>query len=394
MSTKSAISAGIDEFINQKGSYTAYRLGLITNDAAQTTRQELSRIALLKNGFNVIKLFSPEHGISSLGEDGVYQKDQLDALTGLPVISLYANKLMPDANDLAAIDLLVFDLPDIGCRFYTYQWTLSYIMEACAIYNKPLVVLDRPNPLSGNLSMAEGPLLDEAHCSSFIGRWSIPLRHSLTMGELALYWNQQRRMNLEITVIPVKGWQRNYFYDDLTIPFVPTSPAITDFSTALLYPGTGLLEGVNISEGRGTSQPFKIGGAPFINGEILSEQFNQLNLPGVHVKPASFIPLWSKYANELCKGIELVVTDKHNFKPVRTGLSLLNCLMNLYPHEVKPHLYKTVANPSGADHLDKLTGIANTWLLLHQPVNKFHQQLSSITSIQNWKEQVQPYLLY
>lgn len=394
MSETSGILLGIDELVKLKEPYANQRIGFVTNDAAKTTKLELSRVALLKNGFNLIKLFSPEHGISSQGEDGVFQQDQQDELTHLPITSLYADKLTPAEKDVAGIDLIVFDLPDVGCRFYTYQWTLSYIMETCANYNKPLLILDRPNPLSGNLSLAEGPLLDEINCSSFIGRWNIPLRHSLTMGELALYWNKERGLNIDLTVIPVKGWQRELFFDELEIPFVPTSPAITDFETVLLYPGMGLLEGINVSEGRGTDRPFKICGAPFIDETILCERFNEFQLSGVQSTPVSFIPSWSKYENQICKGIELSVTDKHSFRPVKTGLSLINCLMNQYPAEIKTHLYKTVANPTGENHLDKLTGIKHCWLLLQKPVPEFQQQLNEITAIGDWKNKINSFLLY
>jgi uncharacterized protein YbbC (DUF1343 family) len=394
MARSASILFGVDVFINLYEKYKNKKIALVTNNAATTTVLELSKIALLKNGFNIIKLFSPEHGISSQGEDGIYQQNQKDEHTGLPVVSLYADKLMPDEKDMAGVDLIVFDLPDIGCRFYTYQWTLSYIMEACAKYNKPLIVLDRPNPISGNLSLAEGPLLDEINCSSFIGRWSIPLRHSLTIGELSNYWNKQRGLNIDLTVVPVKGWQRNLFYDDLNIPFVPTSPGIPDFTTALLYPGMGLLEGINVSEGRGTATPFKICGAPWTDAATLSNKFNQLDLPGVNSIPVSFVPGWGKYEKQTCNGIELILTDKNNFSPAKTGLSLINLLMDIYPQKILPYRYKTVANPTGENHLDKLTGIKNSWGKLSLPVPEFKLSLSLLQDTGNWKDDVKDFLLY
>lgn len=394
MAFKEAILYGIDLFINQKNNFNNKRIGLVTNNAATTVLQDLSRIALLKAGFTITKFFSPEHGISATGEDGVFQQNHTDELTGLPVISLYAGKLIPNEQDLSTIDILVFDLSDIGCRFYTYQWTLSYIMEACNRYNKPLIVLDRPNPLNGNLSLSEGPMLDEQYCSSFIGRWDIPVRHSLTIGELAGYWNKARQLNIDLTVITCKGWNRNLFFDDLNIPFVPTSPAITDFETALLYPGTGLLEGINVSEGRGTKTPFKICGAPFIDAVVLNNTFNKLELPGIKSKSVSFVPLWSKYENQTCHGIELTITGKQIFKPVQTGLLLINLLMNLYPEQLKPHLYKTVANPGGENHLDKLTGIKNSWGLLSVTAVNFKNEIRSMTKTENWAAAVKDFLLY
>ena len=394
MAATNEILFGADVFIKKNALYKNKKIGLVTNNAGTTVHLELSRIAFINTGFNIVKLFSPEHGITSQGEDGIFQQNKTDEWTGLPVISLYADKLMPDENDLNDIDVIIFDLPDIGCRFYTYQWTLSYIMEACAKYNKPLIVLDRPNPLSGNLLLAEGPMLDKINCSSFIGRWDIPLRHSLTIGELSNYWNKERRLNIDLTVIPAEGWQRNQFYDELDISFVPTSPGIPDFTTALLYPGIGLLEGINVSEGRGTAMPFKICGAPFTDAIKLSKEFNQLNLPGIKSQPTSFIPAWGKYKKQTCNGLKFVITDKKELWPVKTGLSLLNLLINLYPKNISQHLFKTVANPSGENHLDKLIGVKNSWEILSVTVPEFQLQIKNLVSTEGWATDVKPFLIY
>ena len=176
---------GIDVFLQQAPAYKNKRIGLITNNAATTNQGIMSRVALLQHGFNLVKLFSPEHGIGTNGADGVAQQNNNDSITGLPVISLYGDQLAPHANDLDDLDLIVFDIPDVGCRFYTYLWTMTYVMEACAANQKPLLILDRPNPIGNDLEHAEGPFLDEATCTSFIGRWSIPVKHCCTLGELA-----------------------------------------------------------------------------------------------------------------------------------------------------------------------------------------------------------------
>ena len=162
---------GIDYLLLQKNKFQGYRLALATNNAATTSSGESSRIALLKADFAIAKLFSPEHGLTAQGEDGAYQNNSTDSLTQLPIISLYSEHLMPTAEDMADIDMVLFDIPDVGCRFYTYLWTMTYVMEACALHNKPLVILDRPNPIGGDIDRAEGPMLDEKNCSSFIGRW-------------------------------------------------------------------------------------------------------------------------------------------------------------------------------------------------------------------------------
>lgn len=394
MATARHIGFGIDFFLQHARQYQKEKIGFVTNDAAKTAQLKSSRLAMMEAGLSIVRLFSPEHGINAAGEDGSYQAHQTDKLTGLPIVSLYGDKLLPDENDIKDIDVLVFDLPDAGCRFYTYQWTLSYIMEACSRYNKPLIVLDRPNPISGILSLAEGPMLDEMNCRSFIGRWNIPLRHSLTMGELAAYWNKTRAFHIDLTVMPVQGWSRNLFFDDLAVPFVPPSPGIPDFETALVYPGMGLLEGINVSEGRGTNSPFKICGAPWINAEKFCTSLNHLQLPGFIATPVEFIPDTGKYQHLKCLGARITITDKFIFRPVLTGMSLINLLMNLYPEKIEPHLYKTVANPSGENHLDKLTGINKSWNVLQQPVKHFQSIINHYTHDNNWTDKIKPFLLY
>jgi uncharacterized protein YbbC (DUF1343 family) len=265
-------------------------------------------------------------------------------------------------------------------------------MQACSKYKKRLLVLDRPNPLSGNPELAEGPMLD-ASCASFIGRWDIPLRHSCTIGELSLLWKQQYCPDLNIDIIPLKGWSRNLFFDDLSVPFVPTSPGIPDFSNALLYPGTGLFEGINISEGRGTTLPFRVCGAPWVKGGILSDAFNDLQISGVSSKPYSFQPLSGKYAGENCNGIMLHVSNKHLFHPVYTVWNLMKLMMDHYPDKIQQHLYKTRANPSGENHLDKLMGIKNSFDLLKGD-NLFKGSIEKIKEVASWKKMIQPFLLY
>jgi uncharacterized protein YbbC (DUF1343 family) len=247
---------GIDSLLKQINSFKNVRFGLVTNNAAKTSQGILSRVALLHAGFNITRLFSPEHGLTAQGEDGVYQTDSIDPLTLLPVTSLYGDHLMPTAEDMADIDMLLFDIPDIGCRFYTYLWTMTYVMEACALNNKPLIIPDRPNPIGGDMKKAEGPMLDEKNCSSFIGRWDIPIRHSCTLGELATFFSVTRKIDVDLSVIKSHNWNRNKLASENNYTFVPASPAISSIETALCYPGTGLLEGININEGRGSGKAF------------------------------------------------------------------------------------------------------------------------------------------
>ena len=243
---------GVDVLLQADSvSWKNHRIGMITNEAATTKSMAPSRLALQKAGFNLTKLFSPEHGISATGADGAPMLNGIDELTDLPIISLYGQKLIPTAEDLADIDILLFDVPDVGVRFYTYLWTMSYLLETSATHSIKLVVLDRPNPISGNFELCEGPWLNDA-CSSFIGRWDMPIRHGCTLGELAQYYNSERKINAPLIIIACQHLDRAMFQVDWGLPFVPTSPAIQTASTTLLYPGLCFLEATNLSEGRST----------------------------------------------------------------------------------------------------------------------------------------------
>jgi len=375
---------GIDVFLSKPGINKNLRFAIVTNNAAFTADKLLSRLALVKEGFNLVKIFSPEHGISVRGEDGVYQSNSIDIKTNLPIISLYGDRLMPSEEDLNDIDIVLFDIPDVGCRFYTYLWTMTYVMEACAKHQKQLIILDRPNPISGKLNMAEGPMLDEKNCSSFIGRWSIPIRHSCTLGELANYFSNKKVKGLDLRIIKAKNWNR----DQIAIDFYPTSPAIQNIQTALVYPGMGLLEGVNINEGRGTDKPFLQFGAPWINSEDLLSSIKQKHFDGIDINPVSFIPVDSLYKNEECNGLKLILTDPNKFHPVSFGIELITSLFNLYPHQIQERAYKTNANPTGGGHLDKLLGIKDSFELLGSGT-----AISTDVSKQ-WMDEISPYLLY
>lgn len=376
---------GIDSFVQSAEANKKLRYALVTNDAAFNSGGILSRLTLVGNGFNLIKIFSPEHGISVKGADGVFQKNESDARTGLPVVSLYSDRLMPTEEDLKDIDIVLFDIPDVGCRFYTYLWTMTYVMEACASYDKPFIVLDRPNPIGGDISKAEGPMLDEESCSSFIGRWSIPIRHSCTLGELALYFSDKKTNGLDLKIIPVKNWQRNQFAG---FDFYPTSPAISNVLTALVYPGMGLLEGINVNEGRGTNKPFMQFGAPWINADELQQWLLEKKIPGIKTQPCSYIPDDSLYKGEKCEGLEIINIDEKSFYPVSFGISLISLLLENYPEQVKERLYITNVNPSGETHLDRLLGIKNSFELLRSG-EVFLTDIST-----TWPEEITPYLLY
>ena len=381
---------GVDRFIEQAAKYKQLKFGLITNNAAYTSTGVSSRVALLKSGINVLRLFSPEHGLSAKGEDGGFQKNFTDEITGLPVISLYGEKLKPTAEDLKELDALLFDIPDAGCRYYTYLWTMSYAMEAAAENQKQFFVLDRPNPAGGKLTFAEGPMLDEENCSSFIGRWNVPVRHSCTLGELAQYFAATKIKNAGLQIIKTANWKRMKEPDLMHKNFIAPSPALTDAATILLYSGLGFLEGINVNEGRGTATPFKILGAPWINENELQEAFTSLHITGIQSFPECYIPNSGLHAQKECKGIRFSITDSENFKPVATGLQILQLLINLYPVDCKERLYPTVANPTGENHLDRLTGIKNSFEKIKSG-NFFNEKF---WDGRQWESVIKPYLLY
>jgi uncharacterized protein YbbC (DUF1343 family) len=384
---------GIDVLLKQDPTWKSQNIGLVTNHAATTGNFIPSRVALLQHDFNIVQLFSPEHGLDTTGADGHAMSNAIDPLTGLPVISLYGDKLAPTQTDLAGIDIMLFDIPDVGSRFYTYLWTLTHVMESCAANNIPLLIADRPNPLSGNLSLAEGPMLDEINCSSFIGRWSIPVRHSCTLGELARFFNETRSINCSLTIIPCAHWSREQFFPAWSQSFVPLSPAITNFESALLYLGLCFLEATNISEGRGTAIPFRMAGAPWLLADKVTQLFNSL-IASVYARPVIFTPMEGKYIGQKCNGVMLHVTDPAVFHPVATGWLLIRIIKELHPVEFTWATYPTHVNPSGKKHLDLLSGIPNVESLFDRPLSSFTNEVKNYTAPGDWVVRVQPFLIY
>ncbi|NDC77295.1 MAG: DUF1343 domain-containing protein, partial [Chitinophagia bacterium] len=359
---------------------------LVTNDAARTADGRPSRQALLAAGLRIRRLFSPEHGIHAIGEDGAPQPDGHDPLTGLPVASLYGDRWAPRSEQLADIDAVLFDIPDIGCRFYTYLWTLTHVMEACAAAGRPLFVADRPNPIGTVLDAAEGPGLDETRCSSFIGRWDIPLKHACTLGELARYFKHTRLPALELHVVPVPGMKRGHAR--LSDTFHPTSPAMPSLQTALLYPGLGLLEGVNINEGRGTDKPFTRFGAPWLDPAAVIRQLDAEARAGLELRQTSYRALTGPHASEDCLAIEAEVTDPARLMSVRTGIALLRALQVVHGDRLMERPYPTQASPTGRGHLDRLLGQPGSFSRMRE--NSLHPDGIA----DGWTDRMRPFLLY
>lgn len=311
---------GLQVLLADIGRLSKQRVGLVTNASGVTSNLVSTLDALRDKGVQVTALFGPEHGFSASAPDAAAVDSSRDARTGLPVYSLYGNTRKPTAEMLAKIDILVFDLQDVGVRFYTYTTTLALVLEACVESKKPLLVLDRPNPIGGII--LEGPLLDPS-LQSFIGHGWLPIRYAMTIGELARLYNRELDIGAELDVIAMEGWQREMWFDETGLAWVPPSPGIPHTSTTIAYPGTCLIEGTNLSEGRGTALPFEIVGAPWLDGYSLADGLNGLNLDGVRFRPITFTPSDSKYVHQICYGVQVHVTDRHAFRPVKTGLHII-----------------------------------------------------------------------
>ncbi|MFN8356695.1 MAG: DUF1343 domain-containing protein [Spirosomataceae bacterium] len=393
---KPPVLFGIDILVQHPAILQGKRVGLVTNRAAfcNTAPYLPSSLALVQAGVNLTVLFSPEHGFGATAADGSFVSHGIEPLTGLPVVSLYGDSFRPKPTDLQHLDLLLYDLPDIGTRFYTYVWTLSYVMEACAEANVPLWIADRPNPVGGNLHQAEGPLLDEIQCSSFIGRWDIPIRHSLTVGELAKLWQAEKNITIDLTVISTQHWHRKDYLAGWHDHFYPPSPAITQPQTALIYLATCFLEGTNVSEGRGTPTPFLVVGAPWLNTEAIVEPLNNVADGALLIEQISFTPTESKYAYQACNGLSFQLLSPHQFKPIETGLHLIALLKKTHPSDFQWKTYPTVANPSGEYHFDLLTGDKEVRLHLESDPDDFIQSIPHYTSTKNWTNRVKSFLLY
>lgn len=371
------IEIGLENFLRAPNEIlNGRRVGLVTHAAAVTHNFVSSADALIRNNVRVTALFGPEHGFDGAGADATAIDDAVDAHTGLPVYSLYGVYKEPGAEMLANVDVLVFDMQDAGSRFYTFISTLDYILRAAEKFGKPVIVLDRPNPING--IQIEGPLVD-AGLESFISHIPVPIRHGLTTGELARFIAQFRRRDVELQIIPMRGWERGMWFDETGMPWIPLSPGMPRFETTVVYPGMCLLEGTNVSEGRGTALPFETCGAPWLDGHALADALNALDLPGARFRAHAFTPTDSKYRGVKCRGIQLHVTDRAAFRPVDTGLHVLAACCEQNPE----HLNFLATSWEGAPpHLDLLAGTARVreGLLANIPVDEIAADWHHITN--------------
>jgi len=309
------------------------RLGLLAHQASVT--HDLAHAAPLLTGLRGVRLarlFAPEHGLWGAAQDHAPIASTRDQVTGLEVWSLYGEQRAPTPQMLAGLDALVVDLQDVGARYYTFVWTLALAMRECARAGVRVIVLDRPNPLGGD--RVEGNVPDPAF-ASFVGLYPLPARHGFTLGELARRFVLEEGIRCDLTVAPMRGWRRAMLWEDTGLPWVPPSPNMPTPDTARVYPGGCLIEGTNLSEGRGTTRPFEWVGAPYLDGHRYAEALDALGLPGVRFRPARFTPTFHKWAGEVCGGVQIHVTDRRRFRPFRTGVAAIAVARRLAPAEFR-----------------------------------------------------------
>jgi uncharacterized protein YbbC (DUF1343 family) len=366
-----SVKPGVEVFLERYlGLAAGKRVGLITNPTGvdRRLRSDID-LFLERPEINLVALYGPEHGVRGESQAGEYVPFYREAKSGLPVFSLYGETMKPppgmlreidaymrsfdttsegkrpESASVQDVDLMVFDIQDVGTRVYTYAATMAYAMQACAEAGIPFVVLDRPDPITGGTP--EGPVLDYPAQSSFIGLYPIPLRTGMTLGELATLFNARfLEKKVDLTVVPADGWRRNLWFDETGLPWVIPSPNMPTLDTATVYPGQVALEGTNLSEGRGTTRPFELFGAPYVDASALAARLNALGLPGVAFREAWFTPSFSKFSGERCGGCQLHVLDRDAYRPVETGLTVIATVRALYPDDFQFH----------PDYFDKVLG--------------------------------------
>jgi uncharacterized protein YbbC (DUF1343 family) len=348
------VKLGIEVLLTDRiNSLAGARVGALVHPASVLPTLQHTADALLgEKRVHLVSLFGPQHGARGEKQDNMIEsRFYRDPDTGLPVHSLYGDTRRPTEEMLSDVDVLLVDLQDVGTRVYTFAHTMAHCMESCARSGKRLIVLDRPNPIGG--MQMEGSILRSGF-SSFVGLHPLPMRHGMTMGELALLYNAEFGIGCRLEVVPMQGWSRRHWFDETRLPWIMPSPNLPSLASATVYPGMVLLEGSLMSEGRGTTRPFEIAGAPYVNPRAVAGHLNSLNLPGVR-----FEPTFQKHAGVLCGGVQLHVEDRKVFEPVITGIAVLRAVRLLYPDAFAwrppPYEYETERMPidilSGGDEL-------------------------------------------
>jgi len=367
------------------------RVALVINHTSTGHDLQASYIHLLANRkARVVRIFSPEHGLWGTFQDQEKVETTHEPQTGLEIVSLYGGQLSPTAEMIQDCDLVMFDIQDIGVRYYTYIYTMLLTMEACAAAGKEFLVLDRPNPLGG--LKREGNVLDPAF-KSFVGLYPLPVVHGLTAGEIARFINERERISCQLEVVPCQNWQRHMLYDGTGLVWVLPSPNMPTLQTAVVYPGSCLFEATNVSEGRGTTLPFELIGAPWINPWQWVEALNTQKLSGVLFRPLYFRPMFNKYMGQACGGVQIHVINRIQFDSYLTGIIMIKTLFDLYPDSFSwkqpPYEFEKVKMP-----IDILCGSDKIRLCIEQK-NDVHELAGSWQSeLQGFSEHVRPFLLY
>jgi uncharacterized protein YbbC (DUF1343 family) len=343
------IRLGIEKLLtDQKDLLLGRRVGLICNQASvDHSLYHAADLLLANDKIALTTLFGPQHGIRGEVQDNMIETGHsVDKETGLPVYSLYSETREPTERMLDAVDTFVFDMQDVGCRIYTFIYTLANCMRAAKKFNKTVIVCDRPNPITGEL--IEGNVL-EPEFASFVGQFPIPTRHGMTVGELALMFADHFGVDCEMEVVRMEGWERSDWLDETDAPWVMPSPNMPTLDTATVFPGAVHLEGTQVSEGRGTTRPFELVGAPYIDAEELTQNLNRLDLPGVHFRACGIRPTFQKHAESICGGTQIHVLDRQAFRPVITGIAIVKVIHDLYPENFQwkspPYEYVFDKNP-------------------------------------------------
>lgn len=354
-----SVKTGLDLFAGKwPRQFKDARVGLLVHPASVNKQLEHAvNIFLATTRCRLTALFGPQHGIRGETQDNMIEWTGFtDAKRGLPVFSLYGKTRKPTPDMLKNIDLMVVDLQDVGARYYTFIWTMEMCMQACAEEGKSLIVLDRPNPIGGR--KIEGTVLQPFY-SSFVGNRPLPVRHAMTVGEIACYLKAEFYPLLDLRVILMENWKRAMWFEETGLPWVMPSPNMPTLDTAIVYPGMCLMEGTLLSEGRGTTRPFELFGAPFIDPETLVKRLKEFSLPGAAFRPLYFQPTFQKYSGKLCGGLQIHVTDRDDFKPFKAGVAVIKAVHDLYPGQFRwkkpPYEYEYKKMPidiiAGTDNL-------------------------------------------
>ena len=378
------VQTGLERFVQESGKkISGRRIGLLCNPASVDSGLCHSRL-LIDRAFprHLTALYSPQHGFFAEKQDNMIESaDMLDPVLQIPVFSLYGKSRKPDARAFDPIDVLLVDLQDVGTRVYTFIYTLSYCLEAAREYGVRVIILDRPNPING--IDVEGNCL-AANCASFVGRYPIPMRHGLTIGELACLFNDYFKIGCDLEVISMRGWKRDMLFEDTGLPWVAPSPNLPTPTSTLVYPGQVLLEGTNISEGRGTTQPFELFGAPFINVAKIESALNKANLPGLILRSTVFEPTSNKWQATPCHGFQIHVTDSKQFRPFATTLHVIQAVISAHPQHFEwkspPYEYEFERMP-----IDLIIG--------DRVIRKRLEKLDPIEEIENdWQNELNRYM--